>query len=133
MNSRRIVNYCYDHLGGILGEAIFEFLIKEKWIQKNNDNEYDITDKGWEELEILGVAVEKLNSKKRKIVNSCRERHHGIYHEHTGSHLGSLIADLLVENKWILKNGEDNPILTKKGLRGLHSLGVSTKNINEKI
>ncbi|MCJ7572362.1 MAG: hypothetical protein MUO82_10900, partial [Candidatus Thermoplasmatota archaeon] len=65
---RNIVESCYDHLSGILGEALFKFLLKEKCIE-NSSGEYNITDKGWEELEIMGLDVDKLHNTKRKIVN----------------------------------------------------------------
>lgn len=133
LNNRKIVTYCYDHIGGILGEAIFEFLLREKWIEKDGEKQYHITEKGWEELEIMGVQLEKISSTSPKTFTSCHEKHHGIYHEHAGSPLGNLITDLLIEQEWIIKKGEDNLLLTKKGLRGLQSLGILTKNVIQQI
>jgi RNA polymerase sigma factor (sigma-70 family) len=71
MHKRTILDSCYDHIGGILGEALFKFLLKEKWIE-NIDGEYNITDKGWEELEEqlkkLYLAIKTLNQLDRAIV-----------------------------------------------------------------
>ncbi len=129
---RKIVTPCYDHLGGILGEALFTFLLKEKWVQKGRkDKDYNITEKGWNELEIFGIDVKKLRSTEKKIVTACTERHYGIYHEHTGAHLGAFITDLLFEWGWIVKKEENQLKVTKKGLRGLDALGIDTKNIIE--
>ena len=129
---RKIISSCDDHFGGILGEALFNFLIKEKWIQKD-EKEISITENGWNELEILGLDVEKLRSTKRKMVTACIERHYGIFHEHTGAYLGSLLAEWLVDSGWIVKKVEDHFSLTKKGLHGLESLGVDIKCFTELI
>ena len=129
---RKIITSCYDHFGGVLGEVLFNFLIKEKWIQKD-EKEISITEKGWNELEILGIDVEKLQPPKTKVVTSCIERQYGIHHEHTGSYLGSLLADWLVDSGWIVKKGNDHLNLTKKGLHGLEALGVDIKSFNEFI
>jgi len=132
LKGRKIVTPCYNHLGGILGEALFTFLVKEKWIQKDkNDIDYNITQKGWEELEIFGIDIEKLRSTEKKIVTACIEQHYGIYHKHTGALLGSLITDLLIELGWIAKKQENQLKVTKKGLHGLNALGVNIKNIIE--
>ena len=127
LEERKIISLCYDHFGGILSEALFNFLIKEKWIQKD-EKEISITEKGWNELEILGIDVEKLQPTKTKVVTSCIERQYGIHHEHTGAYLGSLLADWLVDSGWIVKKGDDNLNLTKKGLHGLEALGVDIKS-----
>ena len=129
---RKIITSCYDHLGGILGEVLFNFLIREKWIQKD-EKEISITEKGWDELEILGIDVEKLHSTKRKMVTSCIERQYGIYHEHTGAYLGSLLTDWLIDSRWVVKKENGNLGLTKKGLHGLKSLGVDIKNFTDVI
>lgn len=132
LEERKIISSCYDHLGGILGEALFNFFIKEKWIQKD-EKEISITENGWDELEILGLDIEKLCSTKRKVVTICIERYYGIFHEHTGGYLGTLLADWLVDSGWIVKKVEDNFSLTKKGLYGLESLGVDIKCFKELI
>ena len=72
ISKRTFIDSCNDHLGGILGEALFKFVLKEKWIE-NSDGEYNITNKGWEELEIIGLDVETLRNTKRKTVKICFE------------------------------------------------------------
>ena len=42
---RTIVDSCYDHIDGILGEALCKYLLKEKWME-NIDGEYSLKDKG---------------------------------------------------------------------------------------
>ena len=84
------VTSCNSHLGGLLGEALLRFFLKENLIKMIN-NELEITPKGWEELEIIGVDVDKLRSEKSNIANICFESNHGILYEHLGSFLGSLL------------------------------------------
>jgi hypothetical protein len=121
-----IVTSCYDHLGGLIGEALLRFFLKERLI-RIFDNEYIITDKGWDELEIIGVNVDKLRSTKKKFVNICFESKKGILYEHLGSDLGNLLMERIIELKWIKKKGGNSYLLTEKGLTGLESMGVKIK------
>ena len=109
------VTSCYDHLGGLLGEALLRFFLKENLIKIFN-NEYVITDKGWDELEIIGIDVDKLRSTKRKIVNICFESNHGILYEHLGSYLGDLLKERMIELEWIKKKNVKSFLLTEKDL-----------------
>jgi len=122
------VTSCYDHIGGLLGEAFLKFFLKERLI-RIFDDEYIITDKGWDELEIIGVDVDKLRSTKEKIVNICFESKHGILYEHLGSYLGNLLMNRMIELEWIKKNNGERLQLTEKGLTGLESIGVKIKSI----
>ena len=124
----KILTPCHDHIGGLLGEVLLRFFLKEHLI-RIFDNEYVVTDKGWDELEIIGVDVEKLRSTKRKIVNICFGGDHGILYEHLGSTLGSSLMELMIELNWIKKKGEKIILLTEKGLTGLESMGVEIKKL----
>jgi len=52
---------CYEHLGGKLGELIFNRLIELEWFQPEDGNVsvYQVTEKGYQELRKLGVDLEK--------------------------------------------------------------------------
>ena len=125
---RIIVSPCYDHLGGLLGESLLRFFLKEKLI-KRFDEDYIITDNGWEELEIIGIDINNLSSSKRKIVNICYESNHGIFYEHLGAHLGTLLLEKMIELNWIEKKDDKTFMLTQRGLAGLDAMGVKIKNI----
>ena len=123
-----IVDSCYNHLGGVLGEALFKFLLKEKWIE-NIDNEFKLTDKGWEELEIIGLDINTLRNSKKRMVNVCIQSNYGIFHEHIGAHLGSLLLKLMLDLKWLVILDKKRYELTDIGISGLESLGVEIKKI----
>ncbi len=126
----RILTSCDDHISGLLGEALLRFFLKENLI-KQKDGVYDITKKGWEELELIGIDIEKLKSNKRKMLNVCIESNHGIFYEHIGSSLGSLLMERMIELKWILKIDEKKYELTDRGITGLLSMGVKIKTLKE--
>lgn len=120
------VTFCNDHLSGLLGEAFLRFFLKENLI-RIFDNEYVITGKGWDELESIGINVDKLRLSKRKIVNICIENNKGNLYEHLGSNLGNLLMERMIELNWIKKKNEKIFLLTKEGLTGLESMGVKIK------
>jgi len=120
------IHACNGHISGLLGEAILKFFLKEKLIEQD-ENAYNITDKGWESLELVGIDINYLSSNKnRKIVDICTENRDGILFEHIGSRLGFLIKEKLLDLKWI-KNYHENLFLTNKGVNGLDSLGIKIK------
>jgi len=129
LNFEKIMNLttCNGHLGGVLGEALLRFFLKEELI-KMNDKEYFITQKGWDELEIIGIDVDKLRSAKKKIVNICFESNHGILYEHVGAYLGNLLMERMIELNWIQKKNDKLYQLTEKGFAGFESMGIKIKN-----
>jgi predicted methyltransferase len=120
------VNIYNDHISGLLGETILKFFLKEKLIELN-EKFYNITLKGWEILENIGIDVNDLSSNKINI-DICTENKNGILFEHIGSRLGVLIKEKLLELSWIEHN-YNKIILTEKGENGLVSLGITIKRV----
>ena len=50
---------CYNHLGGKLGAALFDFLVREAWIipQEDAPNAYAVTEKGYEGFRRMGLEL----------------------------------------------------------------------------
>jgi predicted transcriptional regulator len=50
---------CYDHLGGKLGAALFQFLLDNEWIRLEEDKRtvYIVTEKGEKGFEALGLKL----------------------------------------------------------------------------
>ena len=119
---RKLAAVCYDHIGGALGESLYDALVRKTWVSADGGG-LKVTPKGRRELAALGVPVEELDSGDRKQVNACVERHAGMFYAHIGSHLGSLLAAALVEQGWLERSGREFHI-THSGRRGLRKLGV---------
>jgi hypothetical protein len=119
---RKLAAVCYDHIGGALGESLYDALVRKTWVSAEGGG-LKVTPKGRRELAALGVPVEELDSGDRKQVNACVERHAGMFYAHIGSHLGSLLAAALVEQGWLERSGREFHI-TPPGRRGLRKLGV---------
>ena len=119
---RKLAAVCYDHIGGALGESLYDALVRKTWVSADGGG-LKVTPKGRRELAALGVPVEELDSGDRKVVNACVERHAGMFYAHIGSHLGSLLAAALVEQGWLERSGREFHI-TPSGRRGLRKLGV---------
>ena len=120
------VTICNDHIGGSLGESIFHFFLRESLLQQSN-NEYSISDKGWDELELIGVNINALQTSSRKKVSICVEKNFGIIYEHIGAHLGSLLLQRFLELAWIHQPSTAVYELSQDGLQGLQSMGVKIK------
>lgn len=54
---------CYGHLGGELGDLLFERMLKLRWFKsiEGKSTVYEITKKGYQELTKLGVDFPKLS------------------------------------------------------------------------
>lgn len=124
------IDVCKEHIGGLLGEAILQFFLKEKLIMIDSNDEYKITDKGWEDLEMIGIDIDDLSHSNNKVVNICIERDNGILFEHIGSKLGSLIYKRFFELSWLIKDDDNKVILSKSGASGLTTLGIKIKRYN---
>jgi predicted transcriptional regulator len=50
---------CYDHLGGKLGAALFQFLLEHEWIrlEEGKTTVYAVTEKGEKGFEALGLKL----------------------------------------------------------------------------
>lgn len=50
---------CYNHLGGKLGAALFEFLVQEGWIvsREETPTTYEITEKGRDGFRQMGLDL----------------------------------------------------------------------------
>jgi len=119
---RKLAAVCYDHIGGALGESLYDALVRKAWVSADS-GELHVTPKGRRELAALGVPVDELDAGGRKPVNACVERHAGMFYAHIGSHLGSLLAAALVEQGWLERSGREFHI-TPSGRRGFRKLGV---------
>lgn len=53
---------CYDHLGGKLGAALFEFLVQQEWIRlkQGTPTAYIVTEKGYDNFLKMGLELPRV-------------------------------------------------------------------------
>jgi len=127
---RKIAPACYDHIGGVVGEELFRHLLSQKWLSADpRTGAVGITPLGWKELKEFGVDTELLRTTKRKPVNACVERHGGKLYPHTGSLLGMLLRDHLLELGWLEDEDGKSYSLTSRGISALLALGIDLTRV----
>jgi len=127
---RKIAPACYDHIGGVVGEELLQHLLRQRWLRANQSTgEVSITPLGWRALKEFGIDTDCLRTTKRKQVNACVERHNGKMYRHTGSLLGMLLRNRLLELDWLEGAGGKSYSLTPKGIDALLRLGIDLARV----
>jgi len=116
---------CYDHLGGRLGVAILEALVREGAIASpGRGGVIDLGPRATAVFKRLGVDLAEAAKARRRFAFACldwTERR-----AHLGGALGAAVAGRLLEVGWVQRQeGTRALLLTAKGRRGLRSLGIS--------
>ncbi len=57
-----IANQCYSHLGGRLGKALMEHVLKQGWLEPLGDKRFRLTEKGRHGLRAWGIAPEAIEA-----------------------------------------------------------------------
>jgi DNA-binding transcriptional ArsR family regulator len=115
---------CYDHLAGRAGVALFEALVGQGLIESRGEDDdpgrsaYEVTDKGEERLNDLGVDLEAARAARRRFAGYCldwTERR-----PHLNGALGAALTRRLVELGWFERGtSRRSLVLTEDGHRGL--------------
>ena len=101
-NRLRAARTCYDHLAGTLGVSLHDRFMKLGWLETDCGNSYDLTAKGIEGLEALGVDVEGARSLRRRFAYPCLDWSERRFH--IGGAMGAAILKLLLKRKWITQD-----------------------------
>ncbi|MFP7176984.1 ArsR/SmtB family transcription factor [Priestia filamentosa] len=113
----RFARTCYDHLAGSLGIQLKDSLI-EKGCVSEEQNEFLVTEEGYEFFKKLQIDMEKARKKRRSFSPKCldwSERQH-----HLAGSLGNVILERLLELNWIQRLPNTRAIkITSEGRRGL--------------
>ncbi|MDF7660927.1 winged helix-turn-helix domain-containing protein [Erwiniaceae bacterium L1_54_6] len=92
----RYARTCYDHLAGELAVNIYEFMLREKWLEAEGSG---LTPAGKNHFEKLGVV---LNSRpRRKACCPCLDWSERRFH--LGGDAGSALMTLFLQEKWIAR------------------------------
>jgi DNA-binding transcriptional ArsR family regulator len=89
---------CYDHLAGALGVALFEALLRERWLIADGDV-ISVSDQGVGRLDDLGIDVKGLRRQQRCFARPCldwTERK-----PHLAGSLGAALACAMLDRGWV--------------------------------
>ncbi|MDN3357639.1 winged helix-turn-helix domain-containing protein [Actinomadura sp. DC4] len=109
---------CYDHLAGRAGAALFDAMLGRGLIERHEEDAYDVTEKGRERLEQIGVDVDAVRGSRRRFAGHCldwTERR-----PHLNGALGAAVTAGLVDLGWFERGtSRRSLVLTEKGRSGL--------------
>lgn len=119
-NGVKYCRTCYDHLAGFVGVKIVEILEAKAYLTKSN-NEYIVSEKGWEWFQFFNISKEDFNNKRRPVTRQCldwSERR-----PHLAGQLGAALLQQMLERKWFKKVEFSRAlVITGKGRQELYDL-----------
>lgn len=112
----RMARTCYDHLAGLAGVLLLEAMLGQGLLQESDGDSYEVTGKGDEVLDAVGVAVPGGGG--RRLAGRCldwTERR-----PHLKGALGVALTRRMIELGWFERGRTRRAlILTGEGRRGL--------------
>ena len=95
---------CYDHIAGTLGVALHDRFTALGWLSSPSagDATYDLTRRGIQAFETLGIDVEGARALRRRFAFACvdwSERR-----PHLGGALGAALLDLALKRRWVSRD-----------------------------
>ena len=119
---------CYDHVAGKLGVLLHDRLLSLQWLTMTGtrrNNSYDVTTKGIQGLDSLGIGIEKVRTLRRKFAFACldwSERR-----PHLGGALGAALLKLALKRRWVIQDLDSRALsVTATGRRQiLNHFGVT--------
>jgi len=117
----RAARTCYDHIAGQLGVSLHDRLRQLRWLSGLPASDaYEVTNRGAEELEAIGVDVGAARGLRRRFAYACldwSERR-----PHVGGALGAAILELATRRKWVISDLDSRILnITPPGRRELKS------------
>jgi DNA-binding transcriptional ArsR family regulator len=89
---------CYDHFAGEFGVALTEALVMSS-ILSEGEQEFFLTDKGYNFLNDFGINIEEIRKSKRSFSRKCLDWSERKYH--LAGALGKAIVNRFYELKWV--------------------------------
>lgn len=123
-NRLRAARTCYDHIAGTLGVSLRDRFEALGWLS-GGDPAYELTPKGIQALQAMGIDVESARTLRRRFAFGCldwSERR-----SHIGGALGAALLQVALKRKWVTQDLDGRALsLTSFGRRemlarfGLH-------------
>ena len=97
-NRLRAARTCYDHIAGTLGVSLHDRFRALHWLS----DAYDLTPKGSQAFESLGIDIEATRALRRHFAPACldwSERR-----PHVGGALGAALLKVALKRKWVIQD-----------------------------
>ena len=118
----RAARTCYDHIAGRLGVALHDRFQALGWLvphSRAGGNAYELSSRGQEALEALGIEVREARALRRRFAFACvdwSERR-----PHVGGALGAVILKTALGRKWAVQELDSRALnITNFGRREMH-------------
>jgi len=115
-NRLRAARTCYDHLAGTLGVGLHDRFQALRWLSAS----YDLTPKGAQALESLGIDIESTRDLRRRFAFACldwSERR-----PHLGGALGAALLKVALKRKWVIQDLDSRALsVTSLGQREMQA------------
>jgi len=117
----RAARSCYDHIAGALGVSLHDQMLLLGWLTSAGaDHACDITAKGREAFERLGIDTEEARRLRRRFAYACvdwSERR-----PHLGGALGAALLNVFLKRKWVSQDLDSRALrVTNLGRREMLS------------
>ncbi|WP_044874423.1 helix-turn-helix transcriptional regulator [Pseudomonas sp. LFM046] len=114
----RYARTCYDHCAGELAVKLHDAILALGWIEADG-KDYRLTEAGAEGFKALGLNLEDLYVRRRRLAFPCMDWSQRT--PHLGGALGALLLELMVRRGWVTKELDSRALrLTPKGAATLH-------------
>ena len=113
---------CYDHIAGRLGVSLHDRFTALGWLALGADgaNAYDLTPRGANAFEALGVDVAAARVLRRRFAYACvdwSERR-----PHVGGAIGAALLHVALKKRWVLQDPDCRALtITRLGQREMHA------------
>ncbi|HEY8482466.1 MAG TPA: helix-turn-helix domain-containing protein [Spirillospora sp.] len=109
---------CYDHLAGRAGVVLFDALVSGGFVEPVGEGAYEVTAKGEERFETLGLDLAALRGTRRRFARECldwTERR-----PHLSGALGAALTRRVIELGWFRRGSARRGLdVTEAGRAGL--------------
>ena len=108
---------CYDHCAGEIAVRLHDILLEANWIQ-GQGRDYTITEQGAQRLTALGIEVDSLLGKRRRLAYPCMDWSERS--PHIGGALGAALLELMLKRGWLVRQLDSRALtVTAKGQEAL--------------
>ena len=125
LNRLRAARTCYDHIAGTLGVALHDRIKAMGWLssgagESGAENAYELTPRGIQAFEQLGMDVEANRALRRRFAYACvdwSERR-----PHIGGAVGAALLEVAMKRKWVIQELDSRALaVTKAGWREMRT------------